>query len=102
KQFNEQKFKELYASSHPDLKAASTEVDFVKLLEAIHRKLGKYVRSTDAGWRVNTHNLTTTASVTQNTEFEHGKGVEMFTFVVSGGTCTLRSYHINSQDMMVK
>ena len=100
KLFNEQKFKELYSSAHPDLRAAATEADFLKLLEAVHRKLGKHVRSTEAGWRVNTFNLTTTAVVTQSTEFEKGKGVETFTFVISGASCTLQGYNINSQDML--
>jgi hypothetical protein len=102
KQFNDQKFKELYTSAHPELRAAATETDFLKLLEAVHRKLGKQVRSTEASWRVNTFNMKTTAVVTRNTEFEHGKGVETFTFVVSGASCTLQGYYINSQDMMTK
>jgi hypothetical protein len=102
KQFNEQKFKELYTAGHADLKAAATEADFLKLLEAVHRKLGKQVKSTEAGWRVNTFNMKTSAVVTQNTEFEQGKGVETFTYVVSGTSCTLQGYHINSQDMMTK
>ncbi|MES2470092.1 MAG: hypothetical protein V4675_22560 [Verrucomicrobiota bacterium] len=102
KQFNEQKFKELYTAGHADLKAAATEADFLKLLEAVHRKLGKQVNSSEEGWRVNTFNMKTSAVVTQNTEFEQGKGVETFTYVVSGGFCTLQGYHINSQDMMTK
>ncbi|MBK8094361.1 MAG: hypothetical protein IPK32_20960 [Verrucomicrobiaceae bacterium] len=102
KKFNEQKFKELYNSAHPDLRAAATEADFLKLLEAIHRKLGKHMHSNGAGWRVNTFNMKTSVVITQNTEFEQGKGVETFTFVVSGGSCTLQGYNINSQDMMTK
>lgn len=46
--------------------------------------------------------MKTTAVLTQNTEFERGKGVETFTFVVSGSSCTLQGYYINSQDMMIK
>ena len=102
KQFNDLKFKELYSSSHSGLKNAATEEEFVKLLEAVHRKLGKQVKSTDAGWRVNTHNFKTSVVVTQTTEFEQGKGTETFTFAVSDGVCTLLGYHINSQDMMTK
>lgn len=102
KQFNDQKFKELYAASHADMKAAATETDFVKLLEAIHRKLGKHVKSTESGWRVNSHNFTTYVVSTQSSEYEQGKGTETFTYVVSDGVCKLQGYHINSQDMMTK
>ena len=102
KQFNEGKFKELYAAGHADLKASATEDDFVKLLEAVHRKLGRQVKSTDAGWRINSFNLKTSVVFSQNTEFEHGKGVETFTYIVSGESCTLQGYRINSKDMMLK
>ncbi len=101
-QFNEQKFKGIYAAAHPDFKAATTEADFLKLLEAIHRKLGKQVSSTGTGWRVNSFNMKTSAVVTQSTEFEQGKGVETFTYVISGSSCTLLGYYINSQDMLTK
>jgi hypothetical protein len=102
KQFNDQKFKELYSSAHSDFKNAAAQEEFVKLLEAIQRKLGKQVKSTDTGWRVNTFNFKTSVVVTQDTEFEQGKGTETFTFAVSDGVCTLLGYHINSQDMLMK
>jgi hypothetical protein len=102
KQYNDQKFTALYADSHPQLKAAATEADFVKLLEAMHRKLGKHVKSTESGWRVNSHNFTTYVISTQNSEYEQGKGTETFTYIVSDGACKLQTYHINSQDMLTK
>jgi hypothetical protein len=102
RQFNEGKFKELYAAGHEDLKNATTEEDFVKLLEAINRKLGKHVKSTEAGWRVNSFNLKTVAVLTQKTEFEHGKGTETFSYIISGESCVLLSYYMQSNDMMMK
>jgi len=101
-QFNEGKFKEIYAAGHPDLKAAATEQDFVKLLEAVSRKLGKQVKSTDGGWRINSFNLKTIVSLSQTTEFEQGKGIESFSYVASGDTCQLQGYHIDSKDMLLK
>ena len=98
--FNDGKFKELYASGDSSLKSAATEADFVKLLDAVNRKLGKQVKSSEEGWKLNSINMKTTVVVTQNTEFEKGKGTETFTYVVSGGSCKLQGYFINSQDMM--
>ena len=100
--FNEGKFKELYAAGHPDLKAAATEEDFVKLLEAVSRKLGKQVKSTAGGWRINSFNLKTSVSLSQTTEFEQGKGIESFSYIVSGDSCQLQGYHIDSKDMLLK
>lgn len=102
KQFNEGKFKEIYAAVHPDFKAASTEEEFIKLLDAIQRKLGKHVKSTEGGWAVKSYNLKTTGTFTQESEFEQGKGTEIFTFALSGESCILQGYHINSKDMMLK
>ena len=101
-QFNEGKFKELYAAGHADLKAAVTEEDFVNLLEAVNHKLGKQVKSTEGGWRINSFNLKTTVALSQNTEFEHGKGIESFSYIVSGDSCQLQGYHIDSKDMLLK
>jgi len=102
KQFNEGKFKEIYAAGHADLKAAATEEDFVKLLEAVHRKLGKQLKSTEGGWRINSFNLKTSVALSQTTEFEQGKGVESFSYIVSGDSCQLQGYHIDSKDMLLK
>lgn len=102
RQFNEGKFKEVYAATHANFKKTSTEAEFVELLDAMHRKLGKQVKSTGTGWRVNSINGKTTASVSQDTEFEHGKGRESFVFVVSDGKCSLENYDIQSRDLIVK
>lgn len=102
RQFNERKFKELYAAAHADFKKTSTEAEFVELLEAMHRKVGKQVKSTGTGWRVHSINGKTTVSVSQGTQFEHGKGTENFVFVVSGGRCSLERYDIQSRDLIVK
>lgn len=102
RQFNDKKFKDIYNAAHADLKAAGTEADFLKLLEEVHQKLGKHVKSTEAGWGMNTFNMKTSVAITQNSDFEQGKAVEQFTYVVSAGACTLQSYYINPQGMMTK
>lgn len=100
KQFNDKKFKDIYAASHPTFKAAAKEADFLKLMETIHKKLGKQVKSTEAGWKINSYNLTTYATLTQDTEFERGKGTETFIYIVEKGACSLHGYNINSQDLI--
>lgn len=102
KRFNEQKFKEIYADAHADLKSATTEADFVKLLEAVHRKLGKHTGATGSGWRINSLNMKSTVVFSENSVFEQGKGTEVFTFVISGESCVLQGYDIESRDMMLK
>lgn len=100
--FNEQKFKEIHAAGNAEFKAAEPEADFVELLAAMHRKLGRHVKTNDDNWSFNSINGNTTVTITQRNEFEHGKGVETFVFAVSGDSCVMRSYRIESRDMMIK
>jgi hypothetical protein len=100
--FNEGKFKEIHAAGHADFREETTEGDFLKLMEAMQRKLGRQVKSSSEGWMINSHNMKTSIRITVKSEFEQGKGTETFTYVVSGDSCTLQSYHIESMDMMLK
>ena len=100
--FNAQKFSEIYASSTPAFKSATKEADFVKLLQAIQRKLGKYKSATQTGWRGNTTPAGTVVVLTYNSQFEKHSAVETFTFAVSGETATLQGYNINSNALITE
>jgi hypothetical protein len=101
RQFNESKFRELYKSASPDLKSVTTEADFIKLLELEHNKLGKQVSSSEIGSNVNFGGKTV-VTISQNTTFEHGKGVESFRYIVSDNNCILQGYNITSNDLLIK
>ena len=73
---------------------------FDKFIGAVHRKLGKVVTTSNTGWMVGSFNLTTRVTLTQQTEFEHGKGTEVFTFLVHDEVVKLLSYKINSMDLI--
>ncbi|NBV24892.1 MAG: hypothetical protein EBS05_23605 [Proteobacteria bacterium] len=101
-QFNDTKFAAIYTGGHAKLKKASPEKQFVELMEAVHRKLGKVTDTKNTGWRINTFNLTTTVLMQQQTTFERGKGVESFTFEMDGEKAVLVGYFINSNDLILK
>ena len=101
RKFNESKFQELYTAASPDLKSVTNEADFIKLLEAVQRKLGKQSRSSDGGSNIN-FGAKTVVTITQNTEFEHGKGIEKFTYVIADEDCTLKGYNIDSKELIIK
>jgi hypothetical protein len=106
KQFHEQldkgEFKNIYSAAHPDLKAVSTEKDFIALLEAVHRKLGMVQSSEPAGWNVNTFNFKINVVVGYKTKFAEGEAVETFTYRVEGEKALLLGYNINSQALITK
>jgi hypothetical protein len=95
-------FSAIYAASHADFKKASTEKDFVALLEAVHRKLGPIKAATAAGWQVNSFNLKTNVVLTYNTAFTEGAAVEKFTYRIQGGKAWLVGYNISSNTLITK
>jgi hypothetical protein len=95
-------FTAIYSATHPDFKKASTEKDFVALLEAIHRKLGRVETTNQAGWNVNSHNLNTNVTLNYQTKFAGGDAVETFNYRVKGGKALLYGYNINSQALIIK
>ena len=102
KLFNEQKFVDIYSAADSALKKAASEKQLTDLLSAVHRKLGTVTGSNNQTWNVSKFNFTTRIVMIQNTQFESGKGVETFTFQISGGKAILVGYNINSNDLITK
>ncbi|WP_165232688.1 hypothetical protein [Aquisphaera insulae] len=100
--YNQGKLAEIYSASHSKMKGAAAEKQFLDLLGAVERKLGKVVQSVNAGFNVRSFNLTTTVVLNQTTTFEKGSGTEVFTFEMDGEKAVLVGYNINSNDLIVK
>src|ERR1051325_2206086 len=71
---------EIYAASSEELKGATTQQDFVSLLDAVHRKLGKTKSSTKQGWNINYHTSGTFVTLAYKTSYEQGEADEQFIF----------------------
>lgn len=99
---NQEKYREIFETSHQELKNVSSEEDMTKLLFAVRSKLGQVVDSKTQTWNVGNYNLTTTVRMVQVTEFEHGKADETFVFVIDDNRAILQTYHINSMDLITK
>jgi hypothetical protein len=99
---NDEKYNEIYDTSHQQLKDVSSREEMVKFLTAVRTKLGRVVYSKAQSWNVGNFNLTTTVTLTQITEFEHGKADEKFVFVIEDKRAFLQTYFINSMDLITK
>jgi hypothetical protein len=99
--YNEGKVAGIYATSDAKFKKATTEKQFLELMGAIQKKLGKVTASTNAGFNVNTFNLTTRVVLNQKTTFEQGSGTEVFTFEMNGDKAVLVGYHVNSNELIL-
>ena len=95
-------FGRIYASAGSDLKNASTEKDFVELLDAVHRKLGSVQSAQLAGWRSGTFNRESRVSLSYKTTFTGGVAQENFDYRIDGPKASLIGYHINSNVLIVK
>lgn len=102
-QLDAEQYSAVYAATDTGFRSASTEADFTKLLEAIHRKLGT-VRESDlqnvnVAWHTGEG---ATVNLTYNTKFSSGSGIELFRWHISDNRAQLFAYRINSNDLITK
>jgi hypothetical protein len=100
--YNDGRFSEIYSTGHSKFRTATTEKQFLDLVSAVQRKLGKVTQTVNAGFNVRTFNLTTTVVLTQTTTFEKGTGTETFTFQMDNDKAVLVGWNINSADLIVQ
>jgi hypothetical protein len=99
---NAGRFAEIYELSSDELKKASTQSDFVALLDAVHRKLGNTKSAVDQAWNVNYHTSGTFITLTYKTVYSEGDAAEQFVFRMQGHSAALAGYHINANALVVK
>jgi hypothetical protein len=95
-QYNAGQYREIYSQADEDFKKASTEADFLMLLEALHRKLGTVKESNEAAWNVNATTMGTLVTLGYSVEFREGKGTEQFVFRINDDKAKLLNYNVNS------
>ncbi|HVY69110.1 MAG TPA: DUF4019 domain-containing protein [Verrucomicrobiae bacterium] len=100
-EYNNSKFGEIYSGATPAFKTATKEGDFLKFIEAVHRKLGPFQTATQSGWQVNATTSGKFVVLSFNSQFENGAAAETFTFVVSGESAALQKYNINSPVLII-
>ncbi|MCF6314548.1 MAG: DUF4019 domain-containing protein [Verrucomicrobiales bacterium] len=101
KKFEQEKFAQIYQESHQGFKDSVSEKKMIKLMATVKSKLGSIKSSKRAGFRFNTRNLKANIVLQYQTVYEHGKGVETFTYRLSGGEAFLMGWHINSNELII-
>jgi hypothetical protein len=99
-QLNSANYQDIYARSDQGLKDVTSKADMIKLLDAIHRKLGAYQAGKQTGWRVNYNTAGNNTVIQFESRFEKGAAAETFTFVGDAQSPRLLSYNINSQALI--
>jgi hypothetical protein len=98
---NDAKFDEICDKADAGFTKAGQREDMVKLLAAVHSKLGNAGAENLASLRVNATPSETLLIAEYNTQFERGSAVETFTWVKSTGALRLRGYNINSNALIL-
>jgi hypothetical protein len=102
-QLDTEQYAALYASTDAKFHEVASEGDFVKLLQAIHAKLGfvrqSNLRGAGAAWHTGSG---TTVTLVYDTKFAQGAATEQFVWHISDNAATLYGYHINSNDLISK
>lgn len=92
----------LYDESGDEFKRMSQRQQFVDLIAAVHRKLGRVVASEKAGWNVSYNTGGRYVALAYNTRFAQGRGVEQFVYRLSSRKAQLVGYHINSNELVMR
>jgi hypothetical protein len=99
-QLDAENFDAIWSGTDDALRTATSRSKFEKFVQAVHRKLGNVVKTSDAGWTVQSFNFKTSVVLRQKTDFEHGSGTETFIFAVHGEDVRLAGYHVDSEDLV--
>jgi hypothetical protein len=90
----------IYTASSADLKGVSTQDDFTKLLDAVHRKLGNFQSGSMTNWRDNFVTSGHFISIVYSSKYDHGAADEAFDFRIDGGKALLAGYHVSSNALI--
>jgi hypothetical protein len=93
-------FDAIWSGADDSFRRASTRENYDKFIGAVHRKLGLVVNTTTTGWAIKNFNFQTSVVLVKRSEFEHGSGVETFTYAVHGDSVKLVRYDINSTELV--
>jgi hypothetical protein len=95
-------FDQIYELSSDELKKASTQSDFVALLNAVHRKLGNVKSAERQAWSTNYRTSGTFITLTYKTAYSEGEAAEQFVFRMQDHAAALAGYHVNANALVVK
>lgn len=102
-QLDSEQYSAIYGVTNDGFRSATSEADFTKLLQAVHRKLGKVqdanLKGENIAWYAGQG---TTVRLVYATNFASGSGTEEFVWRINSTRPTLYRYHINSNDLVTK
>jgi len=101
-QLDSQDYVTLYGQADQKFRDATKQDDFVALMTAVHKKLGRVGNVARKGFFVNYNTSGSQIRVNYATKFGEGDAEEQFVWSKNGDNLALLGYHINSNALIVK
>jgi len=101
-QLDSQDYVTLYVQADQKFRDATKQDDFVALMTAVHKKLGRVGNVARKGFFVNYNTSGSQIRVNYATKFGEGDAEEQFVWSKNGDNLALLGYHINSNALIVK
>lgn len=95
-------FQKVWAESAPDMKGASRQERLTALLDAVHRKLGRFRNGNRIGFNDNVSGAGHMLTINYQSNYEKGAATEQFVFRIDAGRALLGGYHINSDALILQ
>jgi hypothetical protein len=95
-------FQKVWTESAPDMKGATSQERLTALLDAVHRKLGRFKSGSKTGFNDNVSGAGHTLAINYQAQYEKGAAGEQFVFRIDGGRALLAGYHINSDALILQ
>ena len=92
-QLNAAQFESIWNEADDLFRTKTSHEDYAKLAIKVHDKLGQVVNTRAQGWSVNYLNAQTRVVLHQQTQFQHGSGLESFMYIVRGSSVKLAGYN---------
>ncbi len=95
-------FAAIYEEAAPELRKATSEANWMKLMAMIRLKLGAWQSSQAPAWRASIGTAGRTVSLGYSSKFEKGDAREELLWRIKDGHPILLGYHVNSQVFLAK
>jgi hypothetical protein len=89
-------FSEIYWRATPEFRQSATEEQFLRVMTAVDRKLGRWTSAGEPGWNVSRGAAGQVVNLTYQSQFAKGAGSEQFKWRIENGEPVLLDYHVSS------
>jgi hypothetical protein len=93
-------YAEIYRDATPGFRGSISEPEFVKMMDGVSKKLGRFRSASPQGWKVNFGTGGRMITLGFASEYEKGRAVETFVWKSQGDAMALQGFNVNSRALL--